>query len=65
MIPDPLRPPAPVPQEKRAPYQTSLPEELAEEQGWVARMIHLFRSDDLDTHFQVSGSPFYTKVTHG
>lgn len=28
-------------------------EEMAEEQGWVARMVHLFRSDDLDTQFQV------------
>lgn len=28
-------------------------EDLAEEQGWVARMVHLFRSDDLDVQFQV------------
>lgn len=28
-------------------------EELAEEQGWVARMVHLFRSDNLDTQFEV------------
>lgn len=27
--------------------------ELAEEQGWVARMVHLFRSDDLATQFEV------------
>ncbi|GAA6007594.1 hypothetical protein JCM11491_004219 [Sporobolomyces phaffii] len=26
-------------------------EEMAEEQGWIARMVHLFRSDDLDTQF--------------
>lgn len=26
-------------------------EELAEEQGWLARMIHLFRSDDPDRQF--------------
>lgn len=29
-------------------------EELAEEQGWVARMVHLFRSDSLDVQFEVS-----------
>ncbi|KAI8983273.1 vacuolar protein sorting-associated protein 35 [Trametes punicea] len=28
-------------------------EELAEEQGWVARMIHLFRSDNLDVQFEI------------
>lgn len=27
--------------------------ELAEEQGWLARMIHLFRSDDLATQFEL------------
>lgn len=31
-------------------------EEMAEEQGWVARMVHLFRSDDLEVQFQVSTS---------
>jgi vacuolar protein sorting-associated protein 35 len=31
-------------------------EDLAEEQGWVARMVHLFRSDDLEIQFQVSQS---------
>lgn len=30
-------------------------EELAEEQGWVARMVHLFKADTLDTQFEVSG----------
>lgn len=29
-------------------------EELAEEQGWVARMVHLFRAESLDTQFEVS-----------
>lgn len=29
-------------------------EDMAEEQGWVARMVHLFQSDDLDVQFQVS-----------
>ncbi|KAF9482385.1 vacuolar protein sorting-associated protein 35 [Pholiota conissans] len=28
-------------------------EELAEEQGWVARMVHLFRSENLDTQFEL------------
>ncbi|KAL1727632.1 vacuolar protein sorting-associated protein 35 [Schizophyllum commune] len=28
-------------------------EELAEEQGWIARMVHLFRSDNLDTQFEL------------
>ena len=30
------------------------PREMAEEQGWVARMVHLFRSDNLATQFEVS-----------
>ena len=28
-------------------------EEMAEEQGWIARMVHLFRADDLTIQFQV------------
>ncbi|KAH6917731.1 vacuolar protein sorting-associated protein 35 [Coprinopsis sp. MPI-PUGE-AT-0042] len=28
-------------------------EEMAEEQGWVARMVHLFRSDSLATQFEL------------
>lgn len=28
--------------------------ELAEEQGWVARMVHLFRNEDLGVQFEVS-----------
>jgi vacuolar protein sorting-associated protein 35 len=28
-------------------------EEMAEEQGWIARAIHLFRSDDLETQFSL------------
>lgn len=28
-------------------------EEMAEEQGWVARMVHLFRSESLDIQFEV------------
>lgn len=31
-------------------------EEMAEEQGWIARMVHLFRAEDLDTQFAVSSS---------
>jgi len=30
--------------------------EMAEEQGWVARMVHLFKSDNLETQFEVSYS---------
>lgn len=30
------------------------PREMAEEQGWVARMVHLFKSDDLRVQFEVS-----------
>ena len=32
-------------------------EEMAEEQGWVARMIHLFRAESLDVQFEVSSLP--------
>ncbi|TFK28349.1 vacuolar protein sorting-associated protein 35 [Coprinopsis marcescibilis] len=28
-------------------------EEMAEEQGWVARMVHLFRADSLSTQFEL------------
>ena len=28
-------------------------EETAEEQGWVARMVHLFRAESLDVQFEV------------
>lgn len=28
-------------------------EEMAEEQGWIARIVHLFRSDDLETQFSL------------
>jgi len=30
--------------------------EMAEEQGWVARMVHLFKSDDLAVQFEVSSA---------
>ena len=32
-------------------------EEMAEEQGWVARMVHLFRAESLDVQFEVC-APF-------
>lgn len=35
--------------------------ELAEEQGWVARMVHLFRNEDLGVQFEVS-SGWYKQV---
>lgn len=28
-------------------------EEMAEEQGWIARMVHLFRAEDLEVQFKV------------
>lgn len=31
-------------------------EQLAEEQGWVARMVHLFRADDLEVQYAVSST---------
>ncbi|KAJ9113174.1 hypothetical protein QFC22_006013 [Naganishia vaughanmartiniae] len=31
----------------------SIGQDLAEEQGWLARMVHLFRSDDLATQFEL------------
>lgn len=36
----------------RRPYHNER-EEMAEEQGWVARMVHLFRSDNLGVQFEV------------
>ncbi|KAH9939024.1 vacuolar protein sorting-associated protein 35 [Epithele typhae] len=37
---------------RRGPYDQQR-EEMAEEQGWVARMIHLFRSDDLGVQLEI------------
>jgi vacuolar protein sorting-associated protein 35 len=37
----------------RAGVQSLDLEQLAEEQGWVARMVHLFRADDLEVQFAV------------
>jgi vacuolar protein sorting-associated protein 35 len=36
----------------RAPYHLER-EEMAEEQGWVARMVHLFRAESLDVQFEL------------
>ncbi|KAI5114563.1 hypothetical protein M0805_006562, partial [Coniferiporia weirii] len=33
-------------------------EEMAEEQGWVAKMVHLFHTDALDLQFEVSRRHF-------
>ncbi|KAI0717512.1 vacuolar protein sorting-associated protein 35 [Cerioporus squamosus] len=37
---------------RRGPYHHER-EEIAEEQGWVARMVHLFRSENLDVQFEI------------
>lgn len=37
---------------RQGPYYVER-EEMAEEQGWVARMVHLFRTDPLDVQFEV------------
>lgn len=35
-------------------------EELAEEQGWIARMVHLFRAESLAVQFEVCGQRYVT-----
>lgn len=37
---------------RQGPYVVER-EEMAEEQGWVARMVHLFRAESLDVQFEV------------
>ncbi|KAJ6606670.1 vacuolar protein sorting-associated protein 35 [Mycena vulgaris] len=37
---------------RHGPYSVER-EEMAEEQGWVARMVHLFRADSLDIQFEL------------
>ncbi|PSR71126.1 hypothetical protein PHLCEN_2v12972 [Hermanssonia centrifuga] len=37
---------------RNGPYMQEK-EELAEEQGWIARMVHLFRADSLDVQFEL------------
>lgn len=41
---------------KKAGYTDS--SEAAEEQGWLARMVHLLHNDDESVHFEVSGQSF-------
>ena len=41
---------------RRPPYHVDR-EEMAEEQGWVARMVHLFRAESLDVQFEVRYDP--------
>ena len=43
-------------QRPRAGVQSLDLEQLAEEQGWVARMVHLFRAEDLEVQFEVRPS---------
>ena len=45
-------------QDQRRPQYHTEREEIAEEQGWVARMVHLFRTDVLDVQFEVRFSLF-------
>lgn len=37
-------------------------EELAEEQGWIARMVHLFRAESLDVQFEVRKSLLFPSM---
>ena len=37
---------------RRGPYHHDW-DDIAEEQGWVARMVHLFRSENLSVQFEV------------
>ena len=40
---------------RQGPYPDR--EDIAEEQGWVARMVHLFRANSVDTQFEVIAAP--------
>ena len=42
-----------IPKEQRRGVYHPDREEMAEEQGWVARMVHLFRAESLDVQFEV------------
>jgi vacuolar protein sorting-associated protein 35 len=44
---------APAPAPRGAPSFYLEREDLAEEQGWVARMVHLFRADALDVQYEL------------
>lgn len=42
-------------------------EDLAEEQGWVARMVHLFKAESLDVQFEVCpvfAGGYWRSLTH-
>ena len=39
---------------RRGTFNSGEREDVAEEQGWIARMVHLFRSESLGTQFEVS-----------
>ncbi|KAL0068033.1 retromer complex subunit Vps35 [Marasmius tenuissimus] len=43
--------PAPRDPRRQGPYYER--EEMAEEQGWVARMVHLFKAESLDVQFEL------------
>jgi len=38
---------------RRGAFNGSEREDVAEEQGWIARMVHLFRSESLGTQFEI------------
>ncbi len=38
---------------RRETFSSGEREDVAEEQGWIARMVHLFRSESLGTQFEV------------
>ncbi|KZT68818.1 vacuolar protein sorting-associated protein 35 [Daedalea quercina L-15889] len=42
-----------IPKEQRRGVYHPDREEMAEEQGWVARMVHLFRAESLDVQFEL------------
>ena len=54
MVRDPNETGGPI---RRPPYPGDR-EEMAEEQGWMARMVHLFRADNLDVQFEESNVSF-------
>jgi len=47
---------------RQGPYPDR--EDIAEEQGWVARMVHLFRADSVDTQFEVITAPLSIRRSH-
>ena len=50
---------------RHGPYSLER-EEMAEEQGWVARMVHLFRAESLDVQFEVCvGFTFFGSNSYG